>query len=222
MELDDLRNVWLTLDNKLERSLAINERLLRERTFDRMRFRLIPTQISRLLEAGLGIVAVAVSIAVLTNHLQEPRYWIVMLSLAISAATVTSLIVFSLVQTMTINFASPVVQLQRSLHRIRLAEYRAFKWTLLTGIVAWCPVSLVLWELLTGVDALARVDSKWLAVNMLFGLVCLGVGQWLSLRYVECSDLSPRMQGLLDSLSGNAGKSLQRQLDSLTHFEQQD
>lgn len=221
MELDEIRGVWLAHNENMERSLVISERLLRERTLDTIRFRLLHLQISRWLEVGLGVVAVVVSVIVLTNHLQEPRYWVVMAGLAIASATITGLCVFSLIQTTTIDYASPVVQLQRAIHRIRLAEYRAFKWTLLIGIVAWCPISLIIWELLTGVDALAHVGLEWLVANLFFGLVCLGVGQWLSRRYIERTDLSPWAQGLLDYLSGHACESIQRQLEELARFERQ-
>ena len=109
--------------------------------------------------------------------------------------------------------------LQRTVERFRLAEYRAFKWTLLLGIVAWLPIALIIFEAMTGVDALARVGLTWLVANLLFGLVCLGIGQTLSRRYVERDDVAPWARQLMESLSGRAVGSATQHLVELARFE---
>jgi hypothetical protein len=66
---------------------------------------------------------------------------------------------------------------------------------------------LILFEALTSVDALARVDPAWLIASLAFGLVCLALGQVLSRRHVERSDLGPRARRLVEALSGQGVRS---------------
>lgn len=102
---------------------------------------------------------------------------------------------------------------------LRYLEDRAFKWTLLLGIVAWLPIALILFEAFTGVHALARVTLPWLAANIVFGVACLGIGQALSRRFVERTDLTPWARRLVESLSGHAVKSAAQHLAELSRFE---
>lgn len=222
MELDELKKVWGAYDAKLEHCRVIQERLLHERWADRARSALIPMQLLRGAEVVLGVAVIIGSIGLLTHHMNEPRYWVVTIGLAITAALITGQCAFSLIQSAAVDYAQPVLQLQSRIQRIKLSEYLALKWTLLLGILAWLPILLVLIECFTGTEALAQVSWKWLAANLLFGLVCLGIGQALSRRYVESSDRSPWAQAFLDSLSGDAYRSILRQLEEIKGFGKSD
>jgi hypothetical protein len=212
MELDDWKQAWAAHG-------VLLERLIRETLLRRVRSVLIPLQIGRTLEVALGIAMIVAALTVLAGHFDDPRYLIVAGGLAVLAGYVTGLGVYSLQQTAGIDYAAPVTRLQQAVERIRLAEYRAFKWTLLMGIVAWLPIALVLFEALTGIEALARVSPAWLASNILFGLVCLGIGQVLSRRYVERTDLRPFTRRLVESLSGHAIRSAMQHLAELALFD---
>ena len=219
MQLDDLKQVWAVHGATLERNLAINEFLLRESLLRKVRTGFVPFQIVHALEAALGIATIVSAMTVLTNHFADPLYLIVAGGLAVLAVCVTGLCGYLLHQTSTIDYTVPVMTLQRTVERIRLVEYRAFKWTLLLGIVAWLPVTLILLEALTGFDALARIDVAWLVANIAIGLVCLGVGQAVSRRYLERTDLNPWARRLVESLSGRAVQTAKRHLAELARFE---
>jgi len=113
----------------------------------------------------------------------------------------------------------PVTAIQRAVERIKLVEYRATKWALLGGVVIWLPAVLILFEAVTGVAALARVDLGWLIANLGFGLAVLGLGQAWSKRYVERSDLGPRARRLVDAISGRSLRSVAMHLAELSTFE---
>jgi hypothetical protein len=81
------------------------------------------------------------------------------------------------------------------MERIKLAGYRATKWALLGGVMLWLPSGLVLFEVVTGVPALALVELRWLAANLGFGVMVLVIGQAWSKRYVERRELGPRVGG---------------------------
>lgn len=101
-------------------------------------------------------------------------------------------------------------------------EYRALEWAVLVSVAVWLPAALVLFEALTGIDALARVDLPWLVANLLFGLVALAVGLVLSKKYFERSDLKPWARRLLDALSGRALRSAAGHFAEIATFEREE
>jgi len=219
MQIDDLKQLWTAHGANLERSLAINERLLREALLRNVRSAFIPFQVWRTLEVVIGIAIIVASTAVLADHVNDPLYMIVAGGLAVLTAGVTGLCAYGLVKSCRVDYAASVTTLQRNIEQIRLADFRAFKWALLLGIVAWLPVALILFEALTGFDALARVGLAWLSANVIFGLICLGVGQAFSRRYLERADLRPWARTLLEALSDRSVQSATEHLTELASFE---
>lgn len=221
MQFDDLKEAWAAHGTMLERGLAIDERLLREVVLRKVRFALAPYVLWRALEVALGIAALVVVMPVLAAHVAEPRYAAVAGALAVFTAGITALCAYLLVNSLKLDYGEPVTAIQREVERIRLVEYRALKWAVLGGVVAWLPAALVLFEALTGIDALARIDLAWLIANLGFGLAVLAFGHVLSRRYVERPDLGPRARRLVDTLSGRGLRSAAGHLAELARFERE-
>lgn len=222
MELDELKKVWAAHGTVLERSLAIDERLLREVMLRKVRFALAPYVVWRALEVALGIAAMLAVMPILVAHIAEPRYVVAVGALAAFIVVITALSAYLLVNGLQLDYDGAVTAIQRDVERIRLVEYRALKWAVLGGVAIWLPAALVLFEALTGVDALARVDLLWLALNLIFGLVVLAVGLSLSKKYVERPALKPWARRLLDAVSGRALRSVKGHLAELARFEREE
>jgi hypothetical protein len=219
MQLDDLKQAWAAHGAILERSLAINERLLREVMLRRVRTGMWPHLLSRALEVVLGLAALIVVMPILVAHLGEPRYVVAGGALAVYLVGLTALSVYLLVNALQIDFGRAVTAIQRDVERIRRVEYHALTWAVLGGVVIWLPAALVLFEAVTGVDALARADLAWLIANLVFGLAVLAAGRALSRRYVERPDLSPWARRLVDAVSGRALRAAAGHLAELSSFE---
>jgi len=222
MQLDDLKEAWAAHGARMERSLAIDERLLREVFLRKVRFALAPYVLRRAVEVALGVAALLVVMPILAAHLSEPRYVVAGGALAVFAAGITALSAYLLVNGLGLDHGEAVTALQRDVERIKLAEYRALKWTLLGGVVTWLPAVLILFEALTGVDALARVDLAWLAANLVFGVAVLALGQVLSRKYVERTDLTPFARRLVDAASGRSLRAVTEHLAELASFEREE
>ena len=222
MQLEQWKEAWAAHGTMLERSLAIDERLLREVLLRKVRFALAPYALWRALEVALGLAALFVVLPVLIAHLAEPRYVIAAGALAVFTVGAMVQSAGLLVNGLQLDYGGPVTAIQRDVERIRRAEYRALKWALLGGVVVWLPAALVLFEALTGVDALARVDLAWLALNLVFGFAVLALGQALSKKYVERSDLGPWSRRVMEALSGRGLRRAADHLAELARFEREE
>jgi hypothetical protein len=219
MQLDDLKAGWAAHTALLERSLAIDERLLREVMLRKVRISLAPYVLVRALEVAVGVAALLAIVPVLAAHAGEPRYLVVAGALAAFTVWITALCAYQLVHAVQLDHGAPVTTLQRDVERLALAEYRAFKWALLGGVLLWLPALLVLFEALTGVAALARVEPRWLAANLVFGLAVLALGLWMSRRYVERP--APWSRKVMDALSGRPLRAARKHLAELAQFERE-
>lgn len=222
MELDDCKNEWAAHGAILERSLAINERLLRDVLLRKVRWALAPFVLGRALEVALGVVTLVAAVPIFFAHLDDPIYLAAVGGLISVAAWLTWLCARLLVGVLQLDFATPVTALRRDVERLRIVEYRAFVWALLGGIAIWLPAALVLLEAVTGAEVLPRVDTAWLLGNVVLGVGLLGVGLWLSKRHIDRENRSPRAQRLLDALSGWALRRALENLTELQRFERED
>jgi len=221
MELDDLKTAWAAHGALLERSVAINERLLREVMLRKVRRRIAPYVASRVLEIACGALVLVAVISVLVAHPAAARYLVIGWPLAGFVAATTATSAYLLVHAVRLDHAGPVTAIQRAVEVLRRAEYRALKWAVLGGVVFWLPAALVLFEAVTGVDALARADLAWLVANLMFGLGVLAIGQAMSRKYVERADLGPRARRVVDALSGRALRRAADHLAELAAFERE-
>jgi hypothetical protein len=214
-----MKAAWAAQGAALERSVRINERLLREMMLRKTRFALAPYAVWRALEVTIGAVSLAVVVRVLAAHIAEPRYVVAVGTLAVVIAGVTALCAYLLVGGLTLDHGGAVTAMQRRVEHLKLVEYHAFKWALLGGVLVWLPAALVLFEVVSGLDVLARVDLAWLIANLALGGVALTAGQVWSRRNVERPGRGPRAQRIVDALSGRGLRSAASHLAELASFE---
>ena len=173
MELDELKQQWQALDRKLDRSIALNLRLLTETRTRRTKLRLLPLLLLQPFQLAIGF-AVAISCARFwIRHVDAPA--LLISGLALHAFGI-GLVVDALVRILLIariNFAGPVVTIQRYLAYLRHWEIRSFKW-------GW----MIIWALLpamliAGVKTVSGVDPwaswpayvTWTAVASAVGML---------------------------------------------------
>jgi hypothetical protein len=222
MQLDEMKAAWAAHGVLLERSLAIDERLLRELLMRKVRFALAPHVLWRALEVALGIAALCLVVLVLRAHPADPRYLVVAGTLAVFTVGITALCARGLVSALRLDLAGPVTAIQRDIQRIKLLEFRALKWALLGGILFWLPASLVFFEALSGVEGLARIELPYLLANVLLGSVVLVAGLLLSRRFVERVTPAPWALRMVDAISGRGLRAATVHLAELARFEREE
>jgi hypothetical protein len=206
MELDDFKQAWKTL----EKSLAINERLLRETMLGKARRALAPFVIARAIESVLGVIVTALVMRVLVAHASELRYVYVVGPVAVFAIAMTASCIYLLARSANVDYRGPVAQLQRDVTRLAVTEFHATKWAILGGTLLWLPILLTLFEAVTGVAAIARVDLGYLWANLGVGVVVLVVGHALANRF----------QGrIADVIGGRSLRRARQYLNDLAEFQ---
>lgn len=176
MELDELKQHWQTLDQKLDRSLALNLQLLTETRTRRTRLRLLPLLPLLLLQPVQLLIGFAV-----TSYCA--RFWFVnsdTLPLLVSGLALHAfgigLIIDAVVRTLLIariNMAAPVVTIQRHLAYLRRWEIRSFKWVWMIVWALFPAMLIVLAQAVAGVDLWARWPAgiAWTAVICAAGMM---------------------------------------------------
>jgi hypothetical protein len=215
---DDLCRAWERHTGLLQRSLAINEHLLRDLIGKQLRRTVAPGVVGRALEVVAGAALTAAAVSALAAHPGSPRYWIGAGAVAAFAAGVAITAARALWALTQLEPALPVVVLRRMADRAALFEYRALKWAVLGGVLCWLPALLVVAEAATGVPALARVPGAYLAANLALGAAAVGAGHALARRHLERPDRSPRARRVLDALAGSTIRRLRARIDELARF----
>ncbi len=216
-----LRSLWAAHGAKLERGLAVNERLLRGLLVREARRALAPALGWRALELLVwgGLLAIIASVVV--RHLGEARYVLAGGAAVLYLAALTALTGFALGRGASLRFERPVTEVRGELERLALLEYQSFKWALLGGVMLWLPLVLLALEALGGVDLLARVDGAWLVANLVVGAALLGLGHVVSRRLVERSQDPERASRIVLALSGRGLRAARARLAELAAFERE-
>lgn len=218
MDLDDMKSVWAAYGAKLERSLAINERLLREVMMRKARFAVARYSVLRTLEVAFGVVALALTLRVLVKHAGEPRYLVLASAVVVFSAGFTWLCSYMLVASLRLDYSATVTAIRRDVERLKLVEFHVTKWAILGGTLLWLPILLVSCEIISGAPVLARIDLSWLIGNLAFGLGALAIGQAWSRKYVEHPGRGPLAQQVVDALSGKSLQIVTAHLAELASF----
>lgn len=177
----------------------------------RSRSALGPLRWSLMLETLFAVLGTALLVGFLATRAAAPwpiiaSGWILLLcELAFLVASVRQL-----VQALRIDFAAPMLEVQRRLSALWVLRSRVVRNTFLLAPLLWLPMLIVAVGWILGVDLVAEVSPAWVLSNLAFGLAILGGGLWVASQHPEWVRASPWLHALSDHL---AGRSLRRARD---------
>jgi hypothetical protein len=214
MELDELKQQWKELDRKLDRSIALNLRLLTEKRIRSTRLRLVPTL---LMQPVRIVIALAMTIFFARFWIANLGTWPLVISGVFLHALSIGLIIDAAVRTLLIvriNYASPVVTIQRYLALMRRWEIRSFKWT-------WVAIWLAPPALLVVGTKLSTTLNLWVVAPHVVIYTAIGglVGVGLSYLFDLLARRNPRLGAAMNSLYvGYTIAGAQASLDEIDEF----
>jgi hypothetical protein len=172
MELDDLKASWNSLDTRLERLAAINLSLITDNQRRKARWRLLPVIIGALLNIAAGGWLVSVCARFWSTHFDTPSALISGIALHLGGLGIVIAGVVQLLIVARINFAQPVIEMQRYLALLHAWEVRSFGWLWLGAWLAWPAVLVAGAMSIAGVDLWARAPEI-VIVNVLVSVAAV-------------------------------------------------
>jgi len=174
LELAELKSAWRALDAKLERQHARELQAFRQGRLGRARLHLLPLYFEAVLEILVGLTIAVLAGGFWTGHLAEPVVLVAGLALHLYGIAMIALASRSLVLLTRLDFAAPVLTIQRDLagleeHRTRAALALGLPWWVL-----WLALLVSLARAFPAIDLYARAPG-WVLGNFAFGLLGIAV-----------------------------------------------
>lgn len=217
MELDDLKSAWQSLNARMDRQAALNLQILKESRLDKTRRGLRPLAWGQAFSMGAGALLALASAAFWVHHRQVPHLLIP--GLAMHAYGLAMILCGARMQVLIgrIDYAAPVVEIQRRLAELRRFYVRSGKWIGLPWFVLWVPFIQMALMGLFGADLYENAPLV-VTINLAAGgalwLLALAFGGWASHQ--------PALAGKVDhALAGRSLNRAQRELDAIAKFEEE-
>jgi hypothetical protein len=218
MELDELKSIWQTLDQKLQRENKISLAMLRHQKLDRARTTLRPLVVGQTFQLFWGVFFILVA-AVLWST-KPHAVPVILAGVIVHAYGIGCIIVAALVlgAIHRIDYAGSVLEVQSKLARVR----RAYVVSGLVGGLTWWFLWIPLLMVLAG---LAHVNLYAHAPSVIWIGMAVGVAGVLGTRWLyeySRNSSNPRVREEVDNaVFGRSLQKVQAQLEEIRRFEEE-
>lgn len=167
MELDEMKNAWLSLDRRLERQEALALATFRERRLDRLRALLRPMLVGRIVQIVAGALLALTFAPFWVEHLATPHLVVIGASLHLYALMLIVGGARDIHLMRRIDYAAPVVEIQQGLGELRAWILRSAPVYGSAGCFVWVPFVLWAFMVLFGADIYAHAPEVvyWLVAS---------------------------------------------------------
>ena len=152
MELDELKAAWQALDRRLEREHALNFARFKHDRMRSVRGALRPLVAGQTLQALLGALTVVWSAMFWVEHRGTPHLVALGALLQLWAIALTALAVVEMIALAQIDYAAPVLAIQKRVAELRARRIRLLPFFVVTGCVMWVPATLVVFHQIGGAE----------------------------------------------------------------------
>ena len=218
MQLDELQQQWQRLDEKLDRSLAIQSELLRQSGVRPVRRRIRRFVVWPAIDLLFAIGVLLVAGSILGDHWRD---WALVLPALVVVGGAVALAVSSILQLKCIgelDWCGPIAEIQSGLERLRALKIRQFKWVILwSPLVGFCALMVGVQQgveyLTVGrVQIVDRLDPWWIGANYAFGVLFVPAGYYIARALAARYHRQRWWQVVLDDLSGTSLKAAARDM----------
>lgn len=218
MELDEMKHAWQTLNHRLEQQHALSVQLFRDDRLDRAHRHLRPLRWGQYLQIAAGVVVMVLFAPFWVEHLDDAHLMADGLMLHAYGLMMILTAARNLELQSRLDYAAPVLEIQRRLAALRYWRLREGLIYGVTGCFIWIPLVLVTFESL-GADLWVHAPAVvWGFIAS--GAACLGLlyGILLWSRRPGWERLSKALE---DSSIGRSVRSTQAMLDEVARFERE-
>jgi hypothetical protein len=220
MELDELKEKWAEHDRKLDRSIRLNQQLMRE-TYTRRAKSALWRLAAMLAIGSITMLVIIVSLGVfIAQNRSMPKFTIPAILLDVAAIAALAALNAQIGLALKIDYNQPIAAIQRRLETLRRFRIRYSQAICLTMALTWAPIFIVAMKGFFGADVYRLFGTTWIVTNVAFGLAVLALGIWLSKKYGPRMTTSPFGQQFLKDIAGYNLNAASRFLATLAEFEQ--
>jgi hypothetical protein len=179
-ELDDLKGAWRALEAKLDRQHALEMHQLRAGRLASARTGLRPLIAGQCVQAGLGVALMAVFGPYVVEHWGQWHVVVYGLCLHLYGLMLTAFAGRDLVSIARIDYAAPVLEIQKRLATLRADRIRSGFAFAVAGCFVWVPLVLVVFESL-GADLWRYKPAVvwwWVASGAVAVAITAGLVAW--------------------------------------------
>jgi hypothetical protein len=199
--------------------LRLNQRLAKAETLDRTRSKLRFVRLVLWYEIAFGVLACLLIGSYLFDHLGAIRFALPAAVLHLGAILALGAAVRQLVALGHLDYAGPVVQIQRRLAELHALRARSNRWLLLSSPMIWALLIIVVPHGLIGLDAYRAFGLPWVAGNLAFGIAVLCGVAWICRRFPAATQNSKILRSLGDDITGRRVAAVSAFLEDLKVFE---
>jgi len=212
MEIEELKELWVRNEGRLDASMRLNTLLLTQTNLQRAAGSLRRVSRGAVAETGINAIALVLLGSFAADHSGELRCLAPAVALGIYAIALLAVGVRQLVAIASIDYDEPVVVIQKRLEELRVQRIRTTLWTLLFAPLMWVPLLIVALRGIFGADLYAAADAGWLVANAVFGVALIPLAIFAARRYGGRVERFAVVRALADDV---AGRSLVRALDAV-------
>ena len=218
MEGDDLREVWASFEQHLQRTERLNEFLVAQSMVKRAETPLVRERRFLVLEIAINYVAVVALGSFAFDHARDIGAAVSAAVLGVALLLINLALIGVAAAIARIDFEEPVLAIQSTLERIKMRRARLTAAILLAGPLLWTPM-MVLGVSLLGLDAVRALGIPYIAANLVVGAI-VAIGGWIAARR-----FGPRLRGsrwaarAIDALSGSSYREAADFLDTIERYK---
>jgi hypothetical protein len=230
-EFDEMKGAWQALDRRLEREHALNFARFKQDRMRSVRGTLRPLIAGQLAQAFLGALTFVWSAMFWVEHRATPHLVALGVLGQLYAIALTAFAVVELVAVSQIDYAAPVLAIQKRIAELRARRIRMAPYFVVTGCVMWIPVTIVVFHQLGGAERWAdRPEmvawSVWAAQPqvlawLLANLVVVPALALLLLRWLRDPRRARLAKRVDDELVGRSVVRAESMLAEIAEFERE-
>ena len=226
---DELKLAWQALDRRLERQHALEFAAFRRTRLLDVRGALRPLVAGQIAQAALGALMIVWFAMFWSEHRAETHFlWMGVLG-QLWATALTGVAVAELAAIWRIDYAAPVLAIQKRIAELRARRVRLAPFFVITGCAMWLPVTLVVFRQLSGAERWAERPElvAWFAwaeqpevlVWLLANVVAVPALLVLLLRWLRDPRRARVKQRVEDEFAGRSVVRAESMLAEIAEFE---
>ncbi|CAN5447997.1 hypothetical protein BH10BAC2_BH10BAC2_33430 [soil metagenome] len=203
MELNQMKSIWQSYDNKLEKSLKLNMRCLEMIQGQKVKSILAPLLWLRVFEILLHVIVVYWLAGFLYKHFSE-------IYVAVSAAALLAFFTIALVNAVKqiviikqMDYSDDIVTIQSSLIMLQTHIVDYIRLTFL-GMPMYLAYPIIAFKALANFDIVSKLHGGWWIGQVIFSIVLMPVCVWLY-RQVSYKNIHKKwVKFIIEKSSGNS------------------